>query len=132
MGQDGEGSVFTGTGNTASVSELIRPDICAGGNMLASADIIEAMACGYAAHEGSFLRKLLAGLISAANAGGDVRGVMSAAILIVATNHPPIDLRIDHAADPLRALSELADRIEETGYTRWMQSLPTERDPFGS
>lgn len=98
--------------------------------MLAGPDVIAALVDGYATANGSFPRRLLAGLVAGAQNGGDARGLMSAAILIVAPNHPPVDLRIDVAPDPLDALASLLSKVEGPDYAEWMRALPTTAAPY--
>ena len=130
LSQNGEGGAFTGQSNVPQVSHLIRADVCSAGNMLATAGVVEAAVDGYLTASGSLLRKLLNGLECGAAEGGDARGLMSAAILIVAADHPPIDLRIDFSADPLSDLADLAARVEKEDYARWTRALPTQVRPF--
>ncbi|MEM9342970.1 MAG: DUF1028 domain-containing protein [Pseudomonadota bacterium] len=130
LDQQGEGAVFSGDHNVPSVSDFVSQGICAGGNVLSCPMVADAMVGGYRASRGTFVRRLLAGLVSGASDGGDARGLMSAAILIVAKDHPPIDLRVDYAQDPLADLSDLVNRIEAADYARWMRSLPTVLAPF--
>lgn len=130
LDQKGRGGAFTGSANLPVIKDQVQSDLCAGGNMLERAEVIGAAVEGYMSFEGSFLQRLLASLWSGAKTGGDVRGLMSAAILIVAVDHPPIDIRVDYALDPLEALSDLANRIEEGGYASWMKTLPTSSVPY--
>lgn len=130
LDQTGQAGVFSGKENVPTVSELVKPGIGAAGNMLSDASVIKALVSGYETQQGSFLRKLLAGLVAGAEAGGDARGLMSAAILILSENHPPIDLRVDLSDDPLGALSDLVRRVEGREYAQWMQALPTTSDPY--
>lgn len=126
----GHGGCFSGSKNLPQIGEVIRPDICAAGNMLSSSAVIESMVEGYLATQGSFARRLLAALFMAADNGGDRRGLMSAAILIVSPDSPAIDLRIDHDAQPLEALKRLITRTEDENYASWTRRLPTRKDPW--
>lgn len=126
----GNSSVFTGTDNVPEVAECVRSGICAGGNMLAGTDVAEACVDAVLANSDSFLRRLLSGLKAGAEAGGDARGLMSAAILIVAEDFPPIDLRVDFDQDPLNALEVLVTRIEDPRYASWAKKLPTKRKQY--
>ncbi|MEL6102421.1 MAG: DUF1028 domain-containing protein [Pseudomonadota bacterium] len=130
LSQYGQGGAFSGQGNVAQVSHLIQADVCSAGNMLTTTRVVEAAVDGYRAASGSLLRRLLNGLEFGAAEGGDVRGLMSAAVLIVAVDHPPIDLRIDFSTDPLGDLANLVARVEKEDYVRWMQALPTREGPF--
>lgn len=127
----GGSGIFTGAQNLPQVAECRQADLCAAGNMLSDAAVVSACADAVRAHQGSLLRRLLAGLNAGAAAGGDARGLMSAAILILSKDHPPIDLRIDCAPDPLGALTALSDRVEAAPYTDWVGDLPTATAPYG-
>jgi uncharacterized Ntn-hydrolase superfamily protein len=128
----GQGAAYTGAENMPEASEVILPDICAGGNMLSNADVVEASIKGYANCEGPLLHKLRHGLEAAAQAGGDTRGLMSAAILIVSEDQPPVDLRVDYSEDAIGALSDLIVLIEKPHYANWVRELPTKTKPFPS
>jgi uncharacterized Ntn-hydrolase superfamily protein len=68
--------------------------------------------------EGSFSRRLLAALDAAQTAGGDARGQMSAAIVVVADrpaaagNGRVVDVRVDHSNNPLTELARLLDATD--------------------
>jgi len=86
------------------------------GNMLASADVWPAMAEAYESATGAFASRLLAALQAGEVAGGDARGRMSAAMVIVdgapfpdASGGRWIDLRVDEDDDPIGALGHLLD-----------------------
>ena len=128
----GRGAVFTGAQNVTELSEVVLPDLCAAGNMLSNVDVVDASIEGYVNCEGSLLHKLKRGLEAAAQAGGDARGLMSAAILIVSEDQPPVDLRVDYSEDAIGALSDLNVRIEEPDYANWLRNLPTKSKPYPS
>ena len=50
---------------------------------------------------------MLAILQAGQRAGGDKRGIQSAAMLILDPEKPPLDLRVDYDENPIRALEEL-------------------------
>jgi uncharacterized Ntn-hydrolase superfamily protein len=82
-------------------------------NMMASDGVWPAMADAYAAATGPFPQRLLAALRGAQAAGGDARGVMSAAMFVVAGEPGApgagrlVDVRVDRSADPLGDLARL-------------------------
>jgi len=83
-------------------------------NMMASARVWPAMAEAYETTAGPFPERLLAVLRAAENAGGDARGRMSAAMLIVdgeRHDHPwegvLLDVRVDHDDRPLDQIDHL-------------------------
>lgn len=128
----GNSSVFSGADNVPRIAECVTPGICAGGNMLAGTAVIEACVDAVLAGSDSFPRRLLSGLRAGAEVGGDARGLLSAAILIVAEDFPPIDLRVDFDKDPLSALERLVKRTEDPDYASWTRKLPTQRRPFAN
>ncbi|HVC70890.1 MAG TPA: DUF1028 domain-containing protein [Acidimicrobiales bacterium] len=76
-------------------------------NMMASADVWPAMADAFETGKGPFPERLLGVLRAGERAGGDARGRMSAAILIVKADrqdHPwegrVVDIRVDHHDQP--------------------------------
>ena len=84
------------------------------GNLLAGADVIEAMAAGYLRAEGELADRLVAALRAGENAGGDKRGKQSAAVQVVrraggygGDNDRYLDLRVDDAATPVTDLMAL-------------------------
>ncbi|MET1416421.1 DUF1028 domain-containing protein [Roseibium sp. HPY-6] len=126
----GNSGVFSGAENTPEVAHYVNPDICAGGNMLARKEVVKAAAEAVLAGSDSFLWRLLSGLRAGSEAGGDARGLMSAAILIFVEDFPPIDLRVDYDPDPLNVLERLISRTEDPDYVSWIRKLPTQRKPF--
>ncbi len=121
----GAGAAFSGDGNVPATSHLVTENRVVGGNMLANASVVAACLSGFTEGEGPIARRLLRALQSGASAGGDARGMMSAAILVVSTSEPPISWRIDHSASPLTDLGRLIALGEEDGYERWRKTLPT-------
>jgi hypothetical protein len=76
--------------------------------------------CCYTSAAGPLPRRLLAALNAAQAAGGDARGVMSAALVVVGAapgDRQLVDLRVDRSADPLGELARLLDAAD--AYTRF-------------
>jgi len=90
-------------------------------NMMASPHVWPAMAEAFASATGPLTRRLLAALVAAQSAGGDARGVMSAALMVVGGEPADpwagrlADLRVDRSADPLADLRLLLDASEAYG-----------------
>jgi len=82
-------------------------------NMMGSPDVWPAMAEAFTGSSGDLTGRLLATLDAAEAAGGDARGVMSAAILVVEAEPcepgtgTVVDLRVDRSEDPLGELGHL-------------------------
>ena len=84
------------------------------GNILASGDVVAALAETYAGTEGDLCDRLLAALLAGDAAGGDRRGRQSAALLVVreaggyeGRNDRYIDLRVDDHPDAPTELARL-------------------------
>ena len=88
-------------------------------NMMRRPGVPEAMAAAYTSTPGSLATRLLAALVAAEAAGGDARGVMSAALIVVDGTVRPqpwegvlVDVRVDHHTDPLGELARLVGVAE--------------------
>lgn len=125
----GPGAAFTGDANTPQTAERLFGGGVAAGNMLASPLVVEALADGFLSATGSFPQRLLAGLNAAHAAGSDSRGLMSAALLVVAPSHAPLTLRVDYAENPLAALADLLARATSGDYAAWAAQVPCLDDP---
>ncbi|MGD9294247.1 MAG: DUF1028 domain-containing protein, partial [Roseobacter sp.] len=76
--------------------------------------------------------RLLNALDAAARAGGDSRGLLSAALLVVRRDAAPLTLRIDYSTNPLADLRTLHRRATTGAYADWAGHVPTLADPFRS
>ena len=56
-------------------------------------------------------------------------GLLSAALLVVGADRPPLSLRVDYARAPLEALADLHLRATSGDYARWTAHVPTLNDP---
>jgi len=111
---DGTSLTFTGEACHPWAGGRAGPGLAAQGNLLAGPQVIEVLVAGFETHDGPFPERLLAGLLAADRAGGDVRGRQSAALLVVRAeggyggyNDRYIDLRVDDDPDPVPRLCEL-------------------------
>ncbi|MFY0633417.1 MAG: DUF1028 domain-containing protein [Vannielia sp.] len=125
LGMRGEGACFTGNQNTALTAHHVFAGGVASGNMLGSKAVPEAMARRYLEAEGSLPERLLAALWGAAEEGSDKRGLLSAALLVLRPDAPPLTLRIDHSDTPLEALGDLLHRATSGDYGDWARQVPT-------
>lgn len=116
----------TGPGSFPVCGHHVAEDVSVQGNMLASTDVLPAMADAWTAARGSLADRLLAALAAGDEAGGDLRGRQSAALLVVSGSPAGpeddgvrMDLRVDDSADPvaqLRLLRNLQRAYEERDY----------------
>ena len=125
---DASGAVAadTGPGSFPVSGHLVGDGVSVQGNMLASPEVLPAMAQAYAAARGDLPDRLLAALTAGQDAGGDLRGRQSAALLVVSGTRPTeeddgvrMDLRVDDSGDPvaqLRMLRNLQRAYDERDY----------------
>jgi len=131
LDRDSDGAIFSGDENLPAVSEIIASNCVVAGNMLANRSVINACHFGFASSQGPLESRLLNALKQAADAGGDIRGLQSAAILVVSDVAPPVNLRVDYSKTPLTDLSLLIHRSKGEKYTLWRSALPTRKNPLG-
>jgi uncharacterized Ntn-hydrolase superfamily protein len=112
---------FTGTGCSAWAGAVDGPGYSCQGNILVSEKVVTEMARAYEETEGDLGEKLLQALVAAQAAGGDKRGMQSAAILVVrpSDEYPEYrykytDLRVEDHEDPINELIRVY-RIHEMG-----------------
>lgn len=108
---DGEGGTafFSGT-ESLGVHHVAAGEQCvAAGNMLAGANVIDAMVVAFETTPGALADRLLAAMRGAIAAGGEAGPVHSAALKLVGdVAWPIVDLRVDWVdADPIAQLDRL-------------------------
>jgi uncharacterized Ntn-hydrolase superfamily protein len=115
----GEVASFTGSFCIDHVGHAAGDGYSAQANMMAGDGVCEAMATAFETTAGSLATRLLAALVAAESRGGDARGQMSAALIVVeGTRHEHpwqgvlTDVRVDHHEDPLGELARLV-RVAE-------------------
>lgn len=120
----GRVAAWTGRGCLSACGHVTGAGYSAQGNTLRSRSVVPSMAEAFQVAEGRLAERLLAALRAAEEAGGDIRGRQSAAILVVSgrrTETPwdevTVDLRVDDAADPVGELDRLVQlqRAYESG-----------------
>ncbi|HWB21409.1 MAG TPA: DUF1028 domain-containing protein [Gaiellaceae bacterium] len=111
----GNGATYTGSECMDWAGGVTGPCFAAQGNILVSAETVNALALTFTATEGTPLaERLITCLTAAQAAGGDKRGQQSAALLVVETDggyaglsDVLIDLRVDDHAAPVAELERL-------------------------
>ena len=115
---DAKGRVkaYTGSGTTAWAGHIEGENYSVQGNILAGEAVVKEMARAFEQTKGELAMRLMAALDAAQAAGGDKRGVQSAAMLVVKAIDTPertsdrwIDLRVDDSTNPLGELRRLLD-----------------------
>jgi len=115
---DAKGNVATHTGPKASTwaGHKIDRYVSAQGNILAGPEVVESMVRAFNETEGHLSFRLMAALEAGQAAGGDTRGMQSAAMLIVKedggvwlNNDVVLRLQVDDADNPLTELRRLLE-----------------------
>jgi len=150
--RDGNAANWTGASCMDWAGDIEEPGLSIQGNILASSEVVQAMQRAFHATDGELSEKLIAALHAAQGAGGDKRGMQSAALLVVrpseeypeyrtryvdlrVEDHPtPIDelervFRIHQASDLLRAHARYASWFERQGDA---EAASAERDRIGA
>jgi len=124
LGADGEVAAWTGGYCLSACGHVTGKGFSAQGNTLASRSVVPSMAEAFNESSGPLAVRLLGALLAAEEAGGDVRGRQSAALMVVETgptdepwNAVPVDLRVDDHTDPIGELHRLLElqRAHEGG-----------------
>ena len=124
---DGKGRVASYTGKECHVwaGHVVGKGYACQGNILASAEVVRAMARAYERMDGDLPTNLLAALVAGQDAGGDRRGQQSAALLVVRDrggyggfNDRWIDLRVDDHVRPIEELIRVFQIYDVTMLTR--------------
>ena len=117
VGADGTAAVGTGELCIDHAGHVVGDGFTVQANMMSTPEVWPAMAAAFADSSGPLARRLLATLVTAEAAGGDARGRMSAALLVVDGAVAPqpaggtiVDIRVDRSEDPLGDLARSARR----------------------
>ena len=125
----GRTASFTGAESIPVADARSDRHVIVSGNLLASATVLDRCIEGFLEADGPLDQRLLTALQAAADAGGDSRGLLSAALLIVSRSAAPLSLRIDHSSDPLADLHALHRTATSGVYSEWVQLVPTLDEP---
>ena len=120
----GNSYCFNGRSNKDFVDSINEKNFVISGNTLKNMNVVNSIYKGYNQEENTLAQKLINGLKKGDEEGGDKRGLMSAAILILSKHHPPIDLRVDFSLSPLKDLQTLYDKFCDKKYSQWFKNLP--------
>ncbi|MFZ5824419.1 MAG: DUF1028 domain-containing protein [Bacillota bacterium] len=111
---EGRAATFTGQDCLPWAGGVTGPNFAAQGNILVSAETVEAMARTFQQTEGDLAHRLTEALDAGQQAGGDSRGRQSAALYVVkeaggygGRNDRYIDLRVDDHPEPIAELKRL-------------------------
>lgn len=105
---------------------LTAAGVAVAGNMLAGPAVLEDMLAGYRGEQAAGLAgRLLRALSAGAAAGGDSRGIGSAALVVYSTQaYPDLDLRVDASEEPMPALEHLFALATSGIYAEFFAQVP--------
>jgi uncharacterized Ntn-hydrolase superfamily protein len=129
LGLGGAGAGFTGAESVSVADTLAWENGVCAGNMLANANVLPAMREAWDAEGDDPAQRALAVLRAAEHAGGDARGLTSAAMLVLRPDAPPLDLRIDLSETPLDDLGRLLRAARSSPYADWLDVVPVAENP---
>ena len=124
----GTTSGFTGINSVSHASHITEQNFAVAGNMIAGSHVLEAVKKQVNSDQAPIDQRMLNALKAGKDAGGDNRGLLSAALLVLSPNHPPLDLRIDYSSNPLSDLQLLLDRSKQSPYYDWLSEVPIDTD----
>ncbi|MGI9436317.1 MAG: DUF1028 domain-containing protein [Geminicoccaceae bacterium] len=134
LDKEGRSAAWTGARNTDNKGHLAGETFIVVGNWLSSLDVLHAMKRAFedqSQEDGeAFGHRLLSTIAGGAAAGSDSRGTLSAAVRIVGSDRPPLDLRVDLDEQPIAKLKALYDLATNPPYSDWARGLPTIDKPF--
>ncbi|MEO8610012.1 MAG: DUF1028 domain-containing protein [Chloroflexota bacterium] len=109
----GNAAAWTGQGCIAEAAHHVGEGYSVQANMMSNATVVSAMASAFENATGDLAVRMLAALQAAEIEGGDIRGMQSAALVVVPgdknvqTWQTDYDLRVDEHASPLNELVRL-------------------------
>jgi uncharacterized Ntn-hydrolase superfamily protein len=129
--RNGRTSGWTGLNNVEAKHLILRQDLALAGNWVRSADVIVAAKEAFEnSISATFAGRLIDALAAGEKAGGDSRGLRSAAVRVVSRDHPPVDLRADFDPHPIMRLAEIHRATLEPDFQAFLARVPTSVDPM--
>lgn len=120
MNAKGDAAAFTGPKATAWAGHKLGKYCTAQGNILAGEEVVNKMVEAFETTKGHLSFRLLAALEAGQAAGGDKRGMQSAAMLIVKkdggvwlNNDVVLRLQVDDNPEPIKELRRLVEKAAE-------------------
>jgi uncharacterized Ntn-hydrolase superfamily protein len=116
MNAKGDAAAYTGPKATEWAGHKAGKYCTAQGNILAGEPVVTGMVDAFEKTQGQLSQRLVAALEAGQAAGGDKRGMMSAALLIVKKdggvwlhNDVVLRLQVDHSDEPIKELRRLVE-----------------------
>lgn len=113
----GQTAAFTGKETIYRKGHFVSKDFVIAGNMLAGEHILEVMKEEYENSEEELAERILVALEAGDEVGGDKRGKLSAALMVVGGRYRKpysfLNLRVDFSPNPVRELREIFENYEK-------------------
>jgi uncharacterized Ntn-hydrolase superfamily protein len=128
--RNGKTAGWTGELNIEATRLILADDVALAANWVASGDVVSAAKAAFESSGApTFAGKLIGALSAGERAGGDSRGLRSAAVRVACRDHPPIDLRADFDPQPILQLAEIHRATLEPDFQAFLSRVPTLADP---
>lgn len=130
MDAQGRTACWTGSGNDGYKAHRDRRNLIVAGNLLTGPAVLAAMESAFEDYALDDMGDcLIAALQAGRDAGGDVRGVCSAALVLDDGDGAAVNLRIDHSKTPIADLRALYERSKDKDYRAFLKRLPDRDHP---
>lgn len=131
LAADGTGAFFNGARIVSIKNARVGKDCVAAGNILSTPAVVDAMVAAFEANEDQPLPERLVRAIEAGEAaGGEVKQVKSAGLLVVhRESFPYVDLRVDLGPQPLVELRFLWELYQPTAEAYVVRALDPDKAP---
>ena len=106
----GETTAFTGSKTLGWRGHKIGDQYVVAGNLLVSKAVLDSTTRAFEDSTGSLAVRLLHAIQAGEEAGGDRRGILSAALVVAGEDGQAIDLRSDRSSNPIRDIEALLKR----------------------
>ena len=130
MNKFGKGFSFTGNKNIKFYDQIVLPNLVISGNMLSNNKIVAQIDKNFSFKNKSLSQSLIDSLNIGKKYGSDKRGLMSAAILVLNENKPPINIRVDYDINPISKLEKILKMTNRPNYKNWLRKLPTNKKQY--
>jgi uncharacterized Ntn-hydrolase superfamily protein len=122
---------WTGADNFEATNVILARDVALAANWVASKNVVVAAKAGFESSDApTFAGKLIDALTAGECAGGDSRGLRSAAVRVVCRDHPPVDLRADFDPQPILRLAEIHRATLDPDFQAFLARVPTIANPM--
>jgi uncharacterized Ntn-hydrolase superfamily protein len=128
--RNGQAAGWTGADNVEATHAILAKNVAYAANWVTSREVVVAAKAAFENSDApTFAGKLIDALTAGELAGGDSRGLRSAAVRVVCRDHPPVDLRADFDPQPILRLAEIHRATLDPEFQAFLARVPTIADP---